>query len=174
MTTGMTWPTAPPGLLDYLPDTWSGDVTLKLNAGSADTSWMRPVRLLAALVLAGAAACSSPPAPEASSAPSTTTTSPPLTTTRARPRLQVTTSRRSAADRICAEIQDPAFDLRPLGERRFIRKACASERESEAQDELLRESDALDQPEPTYDSGAYEPEYPEPESEPYEPDAGYP
>ena len=77
-------------------------------------------------------------------------------------------------DRICAEIQDPAFDLRPLGERRFIRKACASERESEAQDELLRESDALDQPEPTYDSGAYEPEYPEPESEPYEPDAGYP
>jgi hypothetical protein len=136
---------------------------------------MRPVRLLAALVMAGAAACSSPPAPEALSAPSTTTTSPPLTTTRARPQLQVTTSRSSAADRICAEIQDPAFDLQPLGERRFIRKACASERESEAQDELLRESDALDQPEPPYDSGAYEPEYPEPESEPYEPDdPGYP
>lgn len=84
----------------------------------------------------------------------------------------MTTSTSSSADLICAEVQDPAFDLRPLDERRFMRMACAAERESEAQEELLRQSGALDPPEPPDDADAYEPEFPEPDSEPYDP--GYP
>jgi hypothetical protein len=98
-----------------------------------------------------------------------------VTLVRPQPRIRVTTSTSSSADLMCAEIQDPAFDLRPLDERRLIRMACAAERESEAQEELLRQSGALDPPEPPDDADAYEPEYPEPDSEPYEPDdPGYP
>ena len=89
-------------------------------------------------------------------------------TTRPQPRIRVTTSTSSSADLICAEVQDPAFDLRPLDERRFMRMACPAERESEAQEELLRQSGALDPPEPPDDADAYEPEFPEP----YDP--GYP
>ena len=137
---------------------------------------MPALRLLVALVLAAAAACSSPPAPQASSAPETTSTTSPPSTTRERPRIRETTSTASLADRICAEIQDPAFDLRPLGERQDVRRACADEWELEAQQELLEESGALDPPEPPADDlGAYEPEYSEPDPEPYEPDdPGYP
>jgi hypothetical protein len=130
---------------------------------------MRPLRFLVTLVLVGVAACSGTPAPEASNAPAaTSTSSAPSATTRPQSRIRVTTSTSSSADLICAEIQDPAFDLRPLAERRFIRMACA-ERESEAREELLRQSGALHPPEPPDDADAYEPEYPEPDSEPYEP-----
>jgi hypothetical protein len=65
--------------------------------------------------------------------------SPPSTAT-----IRETTSTSSRADRICAELQDAAFDLRPLDERRFLREACNAEREAEAQEELFRESGALD------------------------------
>jgi hypothetical protein len=132
--------------------------------------------VLVSLVVAGAAACSNAPETTASSTPATLSTvdsSP--TTTRPRPPVRRTTSTSALADKICAEIDDPSFDTQPLERRRLIRELCAEEREAEAQDELLRESGALDPPEPP-EPPAFEPDYPEPEDEPpYEPDdPGYP
>jgi hypothetical protein len=126
---------------------------------------------LVCLVVTGASACSSAPATTALSAPETTSmVGPPPMTTRPRPRIRATTSTASLADTVCAEIEDPSFDSQPLEQRRLIRDLCASERELEAQDELLRESGALDPPDQP-DPPAYEPDYPEPEDEPaYEPD----
>jgi len=127
--------------------------------------------VLVCLVVVSAAACSSAPATTPLSAPETpSTVSPPPTTARPRARIRETTSAASLADTVCAEIEDPSFDTQPLEQRRLIRDLCASERELEAQDELLRESGALDPPDQP-DPPAYEPDYPEPEDEPaYEPD----
>jgi hypothetical protein len=149
-------------------------LALKPDGRSADTFGMRTATALGALVclvVAGAAACSSAPTPTALSESETTSmvTSPP-TTARPRPRIRETTSTASLADTVCAEIEDPSFDTQPLEQRRLIRDLCASERELEAQDELLRESGGLDPPDQP-DPPAYEPDYPEPEDEPaYEPD----
>jgi hypothetical protein len=128
------------------------------------------------MVVAGAAACSNAPATTSSSTPATSSTvgsSP--TTTRPLPPIRETTSTGALADRICGEIDDPSFDRQPLEQRQLIRDLCAAEWEAEAQDGLLRESGALDPPEPP-EPPAFEPDYPEPEDEPpYEPDdPGYP
>jgi hypothetical protein len=152
---------------------------LKSNGRSVDTYGMRTATALGVLVclfVAGAAACSNAPVTTASSTPATFSTfdsSP--TTTRPLPPIRETTSTGALADKICAEIDDPSFDRQPLEQRRLIRDLCAAEREAEAQDELLRESGALDPPEPP-EPPAFEPDYPEPENEPpYEPDdPGYP
>jgi hypothetical protein len=58
-------------------------------------------------------------------------------------------------------VDHPSFDIQPLERRRLIRDLCAAEREAEAQDELLRESGALDSPEPP-EPPAFEPDYPSP------------
>jgi hypothetical protein len=132
--------------------------------------------VLVCLVVAGAAACSNASTMTASSTPATSSTinsSP--TTTRPRSPIRETTSTASLADKICTEINAPSFDTQPLEQRRLIRDLCAAEREAEAQDELLRESGALDPPEPPEPSGIWA-RLPEPEDEPpYEPDdPGYP
>jgi hypothetical protein len=144
---------------------------LKSNGRSADTYGMRTATALGVLVclaVADAAACSNAPATF-----STVGSAP--TTTRPRPPIRETTSTGSLADKVCAEIDDPSFETQPLEQRRLIRDLCAAEREAEAQDELLRESGALDPPEPP-EPPAFEPDHPEPENEPpYEPDdPGYP
>jgi hypothetical protein len=80
--------------------------------------------------------------------------------------IRVTTSRPSLADRICAEIEDPSFDTRPLEERRFIRAACRAKRKSEAQDEALRDADVGDPPEVLDQEPAFEPDDAQPDDWP--------
>ena len=64
----------------------------------------------------------------------------------------------SVADRVCAELEDPAFETYPRRLRQEIRAACQAEREVEGREAALRLSDD-DGPDYEVPEPGGEPEY---------------